>query len=124
LRAAGRDSASFGPSVLEQRLAEALSARGWRVSLHVGTSRDYRVGLAIARPEAPDAWALGIDLDGPFHRAAPTVLDRDVVRGNVLAALGWDILRVSCIDLLHDLDAIVRRVERRLERDSKNAAIS
>ncbi len=116
LRAAGRPSASPEPLMLERRLAAALSARGWLVTLHVGTSRDYRVGLAIARPGSPDAWRLGVELDGPFHRAAAAVLDRDVVRGDVLAALGWDMMRVSCLDLLRDMDAVVKRVEARLAK--------
>jgi hypothetical protein len=116
LRVAGRPAAAPEPTVLERRLADALSARGWLVTLHVGTSRDYRVGLAIARPRSPDTWQLGVELDGPFHRAAPAVLDRDVVRGDALAALGWDMMRVSCIDLLRDLNAVVARIEERLGR--------
>jgi len=102
------------PSVLERRLADALSARGWHVALHVGASRDYRVGVAIARRDVPGQWLLGVELDGLFHRAAPAVLDRDVVRGHVLCSLGWEILRVSCIDMFRDPNAVVARVEQRL----------
>ena len=99
------------PSVLEERLAAALTARGWKVDLHVGRSRDYRIGLALADAGAPDRWVLGVELDGAFHRAAPTVVDREIVRAGVLKGLGWKTMRVSCLDLLRDFDATVARVE-------------
>ena len=104
------------PGVLEEHLADALEDRGWVVALHVGVSRDYRVGIAVARRDNPGRWLLGIELDGAFHRSAPAVLDRDVVRGQVLRALGWDILRVSCLDVFRDSNAVVARIARHLQR--------
>lgn len=116
LRATPRSGPPPEPSLHEQRLADALLARGWRVDVHVGSSRDYRVGLAIGDPDVPDRWLLGVELDGVFHRAAPAVLDRDVVRAQVLRSLGWDVLRVSCLDVFRDIDAVVARIESRLSR--------
>jgi very-short-patch-repair endonuclease len=98
-------------SVLEERLADALALRGWKVDLHVGRSRDYRVSLALADAATPERWILGVELDGAFHRAAPTVVDRELVRAGVLKGLGWRTVRVSCLDLLRDFDTTVARID-------------
>jgi hypothetical protein len=103
-----RDMAHATPELV---LGAALEQRGWKVDLHVGRSRDFRVCLAIAEPGRPDRWVLGIALDGEYHRTAPTVVDRELVREGVLLALGWRVLRVSALDVLRDLPATVARIE-------------
>ncbi|MFM7050995.1 MAG: DUF4011 domain-containing protein [Planctomycetota bacterium] len=103
------------PSPAERMLARKLEARGWRADLHVGRSRDYRIGIALADPAKPDAWTLGIELDGAFHRSAPTVIDREVVREGVLGGphgLGWRMLRVSVLDVLRDADGVAERIDK------------
>ncbi len=95
---------------LERRLARRLEDRGFRVDLHVGRSLDYRVSLAVSRPESPDQWILGVEIDGPFHRSAPTVADREVVRPEVMQALGWRIISVGAVDLLRNEDGVVDRI--------------
>jgi very-short-patch-repair endonuclease len=80
----------------------------------VGRSRDYRVSLAVADRSAPDHWRLGIELDGAFQSAAPTVIDREAVRDGVLGALGWRVVKVSCIDWLRDPAKALERIERAL----------
>jgi len=96
---------------VEAALARELESRGWKVDLHVGRSRDFRVSLALADRNAPDRWVLGVELDGVFHRAAPTVIDRESVREGVLEGLGWKTIRVSAIDALRDLSKAVDRIE-------------
>jgi hypothetical protein len=98
-------------SAVEEALAALLEARGWRVDRHVGRSRDYRVSLALTDPARPERWALGVELDGAFHRAAPTVVDREVVRDGVLSSLGWRTLRVSCLDYLRDPKGLADRID-------------
>jgi len=101
-------------SAVERAIAAALEARGHKVDLHVGRSRDYRVSLAVADRSAPDHWRLGIELDGAFQSAAPTVIDREAVRDGVLGALGWRVVKVSCIDWLRDPAKALERIERAL----------
>jgi hypothetical protein len=96
---------------VELAIARALESRGWKVDLHVGRSRDFRVSLALADRNAPDRWVLGVELDGVFHRAAPTVIDRESVREGVLDGLGWKTVRISAIDALRDLAKTVDRIE-------------
>ncbi len=97
-------------SAIERRVARLLESRGFRADLHVGRSRDYRVSIAIALPEAPDEWILGVELDGAFHQTAPTVVDRELVRTGVLSSLGWRTIKVSAIDVLRDETKTVDRI--------------
>ena len=101
---------AFDVSAVEQRLARRLEAEGFRVDVHVGRSRDYRVSLALALPSDPDTWVLGVEIDGAFQLAAPAVADREVVRPGVLRALGWRTLATSVVDVVRDEDAVVRRI--------------
>ena len=112
IRGAGGGHLAIGTGEVERRLADALAARGWKVELHVGRSRDYRVSLALAEPSAPERRVLAVELDGRFHRAAAAVVDREVVRTGVLGNLGWRTLRVSVLDHLRDADATVERIDR------------
>jgi superfamily I DNA and/or RNA helicase len=96
---------------VELALARALEARGWKVDLHVGRSRDFRISLALADRAEPERWRLGVELDGIFHRAAPTVIDRESVREGVLDGLGWKTMRVSAIDALRNLDDTAARID-------------
>jgi hypothetical protein len=111
---ASRDETRAGMDIdvdaIERRLARALESRGFRVDFHVGRSRDYRVSLALALPEAPDEWILGVELDGAFHQTAPTVIDRELVRAGVLSSLGWRTIKVSAIDVLRDETKTVERI--------------
>ena len=102
-------------SAVERAIAAGLEQRGWRVDLHVGRSRDYRVSLALAERGSTDPghdrWVLGVELDGAFFSAAPTVVDREVVRDGVLSSLGWRTIKVSCIDWLRDPRKVLDRIE-------------
>lgn len=96
---------------VERALAQALEVRGWKVDLHVGRSRDFRISIAIADPSSPERWLLGVELDGAFHHMAPTVIDRESVRHSVLDGLGWTTIQVSVVDALRDLRQAVDRVD-------------
>jgi len=69
------------------------------------------VSLALADKAAPDHWILGVELDGAFYSAAPTVVDREIVREGVLGSLGWRTVKVSCIDWFRDQRKVLDRIE-------------
>jgi hypothetical protein len=95
----------------EEYLAARLRERGLLVDLLVGRSSDFRVSLAVRHPSNPGRWHLGIDLDGQFHRSAPTVLDREAIRPGVLVdGLAWTLMRVSIVDLFRDPAGTVERI--------------
>jgi hypothetical protein len=108
-------------NAVERVLARGLEERGWKVDFHVGRSRDFRLSLAIRDPEHEDRWVLGIELDGPFHRAASSVIDRESVRGQVLKGLGWNLFRVSALDVLSDLTNTIKAIEEHLPKKSQPA---
>lgn len=95
----------------ELALAEALRGRGWVVDAQVGRSGDYRVNLALAKPEHRDRWVLGVEFDGEFMRLTPTAMDREIVRTGVLRGLGWRMVRVSVLDFIRDPATMVARIE-------------
>ncbi len=101
----------IAPSSIEIELAERLRARGWKVDLHVGRSRDYRISLALAEARQPDRWVLGVELDGAHWANAPTTLDREIVRASVLSGLGWRIVRVATVDCWRDLERVVAKID-------------
>ena len=70
-----------------------------------------RVSLALADARAPERWLLGVELDGAHWALAPTTLDRESVRGSVLAALGWSILPVATLDAWRDLPRVVESID-------------
>jgi len=110
-RTEGGPAREVDVSAVERAIAAGLEQRGWRVDLHVGRSRDFRVSLALADKEAPDRWILGVELDGAFYSAAPTVVDREIVREGVLGSLGWRTVKVSCIDWFRDSRKVLDRIE-------------
>jgi very-short-patch-repair endonuclease len=101
----------IAPSSIEIELAERLRARGWKVDLHVGRSRDYRISLALADAREPERWVLGVELDGAHWANAPTTLDREIVRASVLSGLGWRIVRVATVDCWRDLERVVAKID-------------
>jgi Protein of unknown function (DUF4011)/REase_MTES_1575/AAA domain len=110
-RGEGAPARGIDVSPVERAIADALAARGWRVDLHVGRSRDFRISIALADKAKPDHWILGVELDGDFYGAAPTVVDREIVRDGVLGALGWRTIKISCIDWLRDPAKTLDRIE-------------
>ena len=82
---------------LAQHIARSLTALGWECRTGIGVS-DYRVDIAVANPDVPNAVLAGITLDGASYRAAFTARDRDVVRPDTMRQLGWRMLNVWAID--------------------------
>lgn len=109
------------PTPIAQGLAEALRSRGYQVDLHVGLS-GYRVAIAVRNPDQPNAYLLGIELDGPIYRSAATARDRDRTRPSVMGGLGWRLHRLWSIDYLHDADAELDRIERAIENAQRGDA--
>ncbi len=89
LRIAGEaDAADSDP--LAVSVQRRLEAEGCEVGLSVGYS-GYRVDLAVRDRQR---WSLGIELDGATYGLASTARDRDRLRGQVMARLGWRLHRI------------------------------
>jgi len=93
------------PSQLEERsmtgltgqVAQVLRQAGYTVHDHVGSSAS-RIELAVAHPERPGEYVLGVELDGPEYHSAQSVRDRDRLREEVLQTFGWRAYRIWSVD--------------------------
>jgi hypothetical protein len=78
-------------------VADGLKARGWDVDVSLGDSR-FRMDIAVKDPADPSRYLAGIECDGESYRDAATAVDREILRGEVLAGLGWTIIRIWSMD--------------------------
>lgn len=101
------------PERLSQAICRGLEQRGWQCSLNLGVS-GYRVDIAVHHPELPDTMLAGIVPDGPGYAAANTARDRDVLRGSVMAMLGWRLLRLWALDWWRNPQACADAVDAQL----------
>ncbi len=93
-RTAGEDDAA---SPATAAIARALAERGWIVRHRVGVGA-YRVDLAIVDPADPARHVLAIEHDGATYASSPAARDRDRLRAQLLAQLGWRVHRVWSMD--------------------------
>ena len=112
-------------SVFEEQVANALQARGLQVHRQVGLAGFY-IDLAVADPDRPGRYLLGIECDGASYHGAKSARDRDRLRQSVLESHGWSIHRVWSTDWFQrpaeQLDLIIARVEAaKAEHDSQAA---
>jgi very-short-patch-repair endonuclease len=76
----------------EDALARELARRGLKLARQIGHS-GFRIDIAVRDSRDPDRFLLGVECDGDDYRDAPTARDRERLREQVLAGLGWRIHR-------------------------------
>lgn len=97
-------------SEFERQVHDVIVANGYEVDGQVGCG-GYRVDLAVVHPNKPGEYLLGVECDGaPYHSAA-TARDRDRLRQQVLAGLGWRLHRVWSTDWWLDRDQEIARLK-------------
>jgi very-short-patch-repair endonuclease len=101
-------------SVLEEQIGRALQERGYQVHPQVGIA-GFFIDLAIADPDRPGRYLLGIECDGAAYHSSRSARDRDRLRQAVLEDHGWIIHRVWGSDWFQrpreQLDRIATAVE-------------
>jgi very-short-patch-repair endonuclease len=100
-------------SPLEQAVAEALEARGWRVETQIGVS-GFRIDLGVVHPEKCGAYLAGVECDGATYHRSAVARDRDKIRQQVLENLGWRIFRVWSTDWWYDPHAAIEQLDQSL----------
>lgn len=80
-------------SPFEESVLQALRDWGYRVQPQVGVA-GYRIDIGVRHPEFPGAYALGIECDGAMYHSSRTARDRDRLREEVLAGVGWRLHRI------------------------------
>lgn len=108
--ATGRDF----DSVFEEQVAKALQDRGYHVHRQVGLA-GFFIDLAIADPERPGRYLLGIECDGAAYHDALSARDRDRLRQSVLESHGWTIHRIWSTDWFQrpsqELDRVIAAID-------------
>ena len=101
-------------SIFEEQVAAALQSRGYQVHPQVGIA-GFFIDLAIADPERPGRYLLGVECDGASYHSARSARDRDRLRQAVLEDHGWIIHRIWSSDWLQrpveQLERTVRAIE-------------
>ncbi len=110
-------------SVFEMQVAEALKARGYQVHPQVGIA-GFFIDLAVADPERPGRYILGIECDGDAYHRSLSARDRDRLRQAVLEDHGWIMHRIWGADWFQrpqeQLGKVVAAIEAaRLELDER-----
>lgn len=116
-------------SVFEEQVADALQAKGYQVHPQVGLA-GFFIDLAIADPDRPGRYILGIECDGAAYHDARSARDRDRLRQAVLEDHGWIIHRIWSADWFQrpkaELDKVIAAIERAKveldEREERSAA--
>jgi hypothetical protein len=96
------------PDAFERDLHAALAAAGIPVDAPFGRSGSW-IDVAARHPDRPGRMVLAVEGDGATYRAGATVRDRDRLRGEHLARLGWVGHRIWSTDWARDRDPEVRR---------------
>ena len=90
-------------------IARALTERGWTVRHRVG-HYSAAVELAVVDPDDADRCVLAIEHDGALYADGATTRDRDRLRSQLLARLGWRMHRVWSLDWWHDAEREIQRM--------------
>jgi hypothetical protein len=99
---------------LEATIADRLRAAGVDVVGEFHPAGD--VPLAARHPTRKDRLVLAVETDGPAYALRPTVRDRDRLRPEQLARLGWVVHRIWSIAWTDDPDREIERVLSAYER--------
>ena len=95
-------------------ICRVLEEKGYETDLSVGRS-EYRIDIGVVDPKNPDQYILGIMLDGSTYGAAKTTRDREIAQISVLNGLGWQILRVWCMDWWDNREKELKRILDKLQ---------
>lgn len=101
-------------SVFEEQVASALQARGYQVHPQVGIA-GFFIDLAIADPELPGRYLLGIECDGSAYHSSRSARERDRLRQAVLEDHGWIIHRIWSTDWFQRPEEQLQRVINAIE---------
>lgn len=82
---------------IEEIIADALRNEGLNVMTKIGAS-GYKVDIGILNPNKDGEFILGIICDGEHYAKSGTAYDRNILQESVLNSLGWNTVRVWCLD--------------------------
>jgi len=105
-------------SIFEEQVAAAVQRLGYQVHAQVGIA-GFFIDLAIADPEMPGRYLLGIECDGSAYHSSRSARERDRLRQSVLEDHGWIIHRIWSTDWFQRPDEQLQRVLNAIENAKK-----
>ena len=102
-------------SAITAAIARALAERGWMLRHRVGPGASA-VELAVVDPDDPQRCVLAIEHDGVMYGGAQGTRERDRLRTQLLAELGWRTHRIWTLDWWLDPE---REIDARARRDRR-----
>ena len=105
-------------SVFEEQVADALQKVGYQVHPQVGIA-GFFIDLAIADPDMPGRYLLGIECDGRAYHSSRSARERDRLRQAVLEDHGWIIHRIWSTDWFHRPEEQLKRTLQAIESAKK-----
>lgn len=80
-----------------EHICQAITDGGYQYQKAVGHSK-FKVDIAVIHPYNPEAYLLGIMLDGESYGQSRNTKDREVAQISVLSGLGWALYRIWTMD--------------------------
>ncbi|WP_195892738.1 hypothetical protein [Desnuesiella massiliensis] len=111
-------AASTNSDGVERLIAEKIKTLGYEVHTNIGCS-EYKIDMAIVNPDKKGEYILGIMCDGNRYKAAHTSRDRNILQGNVLKSLGWNIHLLWILDWWENEDKELDKIKSAIEKAMK-----
>ena len=116
---------AFAEDGFAAEVAKVLEGAGAKVSRNVGCGAN-RVDVAVRDPDDDARYVLGVACDGRGYAGERTARDRDRLRDEVLASLGWHICHAWVVDWAYDrpraekrlLEAFNNSIKKRKEQEN------
>ncbi|MEM2614909.1 MAG: DUF3320 domain-containing protein [Nitrososphaerota archaeon] len=98
----------------EDSVAQAIRDLGYQVDEQVGVG-PYRIDIAVRDPRDVNRYLAAVECDGATYHSTPDARDRDILREEILRALGWRILRVWSTDWFWRREKTIASLKQSLE---------
>ena len=105
------------PELLADEICEAVQNLGFVVDRRIGQSQFY-CDLAIYG-QGDAEYRLGIMIDGELWYSQTDLLERELMKPQLLAAFGWQIMTVFALDWYHNRAAVIDSIGIALGRTSE-----
>lgn len=114
------DRRALPADAIVERIAEALRLRGYLVTTNVGLSR-FRCDIAVRR-YGDDVYRLGILVDTGNYYEQADLLERELLRPQLLVASGWRVAHVLIRDWYADAPGVIEHLLSAIDQEGASPA--
>lgn len=112
---------SSDSDIIERIVADKIRTLGYKVDTNIGCSK-YKIDIGVVNPNKNGEYVLGIMCDGNNYLQANTAKDRNVLQGDVLKSLGWNIYRLWILDWWENQDKELEKIASAIKNAINNSA--